>query len=247
MSDDKAAETGYALQDNALKYLVFLSLFLSLGSYFIRDKAYDAETIAYLLVTLVGLIIGAASLFFIVFAFSIYQETRQFEKLRKEMETTLHRIEESNLDTYEATVREAQELVLSELLNAQETDRRRWKMVSINIIQIIADILHSINDAEDRESIEEELRRLEPLRYLLESVAEENVVDTINALNECVTLAEKPDMSLSDDMLAVLLEAIDAQRQFAKDNPDVVNPQALLDRLDEIEERATQKVIAEDI
>ena len=52
-------------------------------------------------------------------------------------------------------------------------DRRRWKMVSITIIQQFADILRSINDEEDRSSIEDELRQLEPLRYLLESVAEE--------------------------------------------------------------------------
>ncbi len=237
-------DPGYALRKNALKYLVFLALFLSAGSFFTSAHEYKPETIAYLLVTLVGLIIGAASLFFIVFAFSIYQETRNFEELRREMEDTLNRIEESNLDTYETSVREAQAIVLSELLNAQEKDRRRWKMVSINIIQVIADILHSINNAEDKESIREELRRLEPLRYLLESVAEENVVDTINALNECVMMAEAPGMSLSDDMHAVLLEAIDAQRQYVGEDHDVKNPQALLDRLDVIEARARLRVAA---
>jgi len=230
MKGRKTREYPSARDTNATRYLLFVAITLALGSYVVPKDSYTSAQVAELIVTLVGLIIGAASLFFIVFAFSIYQETRNFEELRADMENVLQRTEESN--------DEMQEAVLRELVNAQETERRRWKMVSITIIQHFADILRSINDREDRSSIEDELRQLEPLRYLLESVAEENVADAINSLQECVALAEGPRVSMSGEMFDILVEAIDAQNEHIEDDLDPEEWEPMRLKLRDIRDRA---------
>ena len=56
------------LRDNVYRYLIFLALTLSVLSFFAPHETVSLEDFASILLTLVGITVGAASRFFIVFA-----------------------------------------------------------------------------------------------------------------------------------------------------------------------------------
>lgn len=222
----KVHKSGNFLQDNLLKYMIFLSLVLSIGSYFIPSEEIKYANFSSLIYSMVALIIGASSLFFIIFAFSIYQETRNLEKLRVEIEKH-DQLMISNIEKYE-TMRDE---VIKEYEDFREIDRRRWKSVLNEVFAMYSEVLYKINEKEEADLIREDLLMIEPLRYLLIAVTEEKLDDSIGAIGECVELISNKDISLSKEIFDVLLETIDFQKRQTELNKSQANRNDALERL----------------